>query len=114
MITQREKDKAREELELKKRHLEDSLKNYSAIFTEAPKNVEDRASFVTTRLIAESNHKASKKMLQDVIVALARLDNGTWGICVDCGEEISEDRRAAMCWVSRDKSCQEKIGLRVR
>ena len=29
---------------------------------------------------------------EEALAALARLDNGTFGICVDCGEQINEER----------------------
>lgn len=35
-----------------------------------------------------------KRMLDDVDAALARIDDGTYGICASCGEEIGSDRMA--------------------
>ena len=114
MITQKEKDRVRRELELKKRNLEEASRHFSAKPLEAPKNREELAVFSTDLEREKSNHKATEEMLKAVTAALARLDDGTWGICIDCGEEISEDRRTAMCWVSRDKPCQEKKGVKIR
>jgi DnaK suppressor protein len=39
--------------------------------------------------------------LAEVDAALLRLDSGTFGICIECGTEISEDRISAIPWVSR-------------
>ena len=114
MINQKEKDKAREELELKKRHLEEASSRFSAKPRESPRNREELAVFSTDLQREESNHKATEEMLKAVTAALARLDNGTWGECVDCPNEISEDRRTAMPWVSRCKLCQEKKGVKIR
>ncbi|PJE69105.1 hypothetical protein COU96_01545 [Candidatus Shapirobacteria bacterium CG10_big_fil_rev_8_21_14_0_10_38_14] len=116
MITQEEKDRVRRELEPKKRNLEEASNRFSANakLREAPKNREELAVFSTDLKKEETNHKATEEMLKAVTAALGRLDDGTWGECVDCGNEISEDRRAAMCWVSRCKPCQEKKGVKVR
>ena len=35
-----------------------------------------------------------KTMLDDVDAALARIDDGTYGTCASCGEEIGSDRMA--------------------
>jgi DnaK suppressor protein len=40
--------------------------------------------------------------------ALRRLDEGTYGICDDCGREISEARLKAIPFARRCKDCQEK------
>ena len=114
MITKEEKDRVREELELKKRHLIESLDHYSLIPADASRKREEIADAATARILRENNHNASKKMLEDVEAALIKLDDDAWGICIDCDNEISEDRRNAMCWVTRCKPCQEKKGVKVR
>jgi len=38
--------------------------------------------------------------------ALARMDAGTYGICVDCGKPISEARLLAVPFAIRDAGCQ--------
>jgi DnaK suppressor protein len=40
--------------------------------------------------------------------ALDRVDKGTYGICIDCGEKISEKRLAAMPEALRCARCQEE------
>jgi DnaK suppressor protein len=39
--------------------------------------------------------------------ALTRLDNGTYGNCFDCGEEIAEKRLRALPFAVRCKDCEE-------
>jgi DnaK suppressor protein len=39
--------------------------------------------------------------------ALARLEEGTYGYCFDCGEEISERRLRALPFAVRCKDCEE-------
>jgi DNA-binding NtrC family response regulator len=46
--------------------------------------------------------------LRDAREALRRLDNGVFGICLDCEEDISLKRLAAVPWAARCIVCQER------
>jgi len=48
------------------------------------------------------------KILQAIEGALRRIDNGTYGICRDCGEPIAEARLNAIPWTRSCVSCKEK------
>ena len=48
------------------------------------------------------------KILQAIEEALVRLDKGTYGVCRDCGEPISEARLTAIPWTRVCISCKEK------
>ena len=45
-------------------------------------------------------------ILEAIEAALGRLDDGTYGICPDCGEAIGEDRLQAVPWAPRCLRCQ--------
>lgn len=45
--------------------------------------------------------------LQKIDEALARLEEGTYGYCFECGEEISERRLRALPFAVRCKDCEE-------
>jgi DnaK suppressor protein len=45
--------------------------------------------------------------LQKIEEALARLDEGTYGNCFECGDEISEPRLRALPFAVRCKDCEE-------
>ncbi len=47
--------------------------------------------------------------LAQVRSALDRLDEGTFGECLQCGNEIGEKRLEAVPWTPHCISCQEKI-----
>ncbi len=47
-------------------------------------------------------------LLEAVEEALRRLGDGTYGLCIDCGQPIPEKRLAAIPWAVRDKACQER------
>lgn len=46
--------------------------------------------------------------LQDIEAALARIADGSYGICADCGEEIGRERLKAYPAAVRCLACQEK------
>jgi DnaK suppressor protein len=52
--------------------------------------------------------------LEDVNDALARIDEGTFGQCADCGEEINPDRLGALPWARRCIACQGQLERPVR
>lgn len=58
------------------------------------------------RLTATESELA--RLLKDTERALARIENGTYGICADCGQSISPERLAVMPTASLCASCQEK------
>jgi DnaK suppressor protein len=48
------------------------------------------------------------KILQAIEEALRRIDNGTYGICRDCGEPIAQARLNAIPWTRVCIKCKEK------
>jgi DnaK suppressor protein len=51
-------------------------------------------------------------LLTEVTQALKRIDEGTYGICVVCGNPIPEKRLEAIPWASRDVNCEQKVEQR--
>jgi DnaK suppressor protein len=51
------------------------------------------------------------KMRQNIDEALIRLDEGSYGVCSDCGIEISEKRLKAVPFARRCVACQSKEEL---
>jgi len=45
----------------------------------------------------------------DAEAALARLEAGTYGVCIDCGDKIVEDRLSFRPEAARCLPCQEKF-----
>jgi DnaK suppressor protein len=48
------------------------------------------------------------KILQAIEEALSRIDKGTYGVCRDCGEQISPARLKAIPWTRVCITCKEK------
>lgn len=65
-----------------------------------------------TSLADADREEASMEVLQRqqerVREALARIDAGTYGRCVDCGRELSDERLDARPEASRCVDCQQK------
>ncbi len=55
----------------------------------------DRANLETDRNFLLRIRDRERKLILKIKEALARIDDGTFGICEECGEEISEDRLKA-------------------
>lgn len=51
------------------------------------------------------------RIRKDIDDALNRLDEGTYGICIDCGEEISEGRLKVVPFATHCVRCQERNEL---
>ena len=50
------------------------------------------------------------KILQAIEEALRRIDDGTYGVCRDCGEPIASARLNAIPWTRVCITCKEKQG----
>ena len=53
------------------------------------------------------------KLLREVSDALARMDHGHYGICLECEEPISAKRLDAVPWARYCVTCQEQIAARI-
>jgi RNA polymerase-binding protein DksA len=50
-----------------------------------------------------------EQLLEDVEAALARIEAGTYGKCVECGREISRDRLNALPWAPTCIECARQM-----
>ena len=53
--------------------------------------------------------EAAQARSAEAEAALARLDAGTYGACIDCGEKIAEERLSFRPEAARCLPCQEKF-----
>ncbi len=114
MISPETEAACKEELLVKERNLEEYLESHSQVLAgELPRDREELAGARQNREIETYNHNNSRQMLIDVKTALKKLKTHSFGVCVKCQNDIREDRLRARPWVSRCKSCQEKVGLRI-
>ncbi len=71
----------------------------------------DQALLDLEREMGISLQEKRNRERQMIDEALVRLEEGTYGICVECGTEISEKRLAVMPFARLCVECQEKIEL---
>jgi DnaK suppressor protein len=64
---------------------------------------DDNEVHVNIRLL-----QTDAKLLRAIEAAIARIDNGNFGVCTMCEEEISEARLNAVPWTSVCIACKEK------
>lgn len=62
-------------------------------------DIQDDIEFALIQMKAETLNKIDE--------ALSRLDEGSYGYCFECGEEIAEQRLRALPFAVRCKNCEE-------
>lgn len=68
----------------------------------------DAASDLAEAEISVTVGLTLQEELHEIDMALERLDNGSYGICIDCGKPISRERLEAIPWALRCIACQER------
>lgn len=71
----------------------------------------DRIQQASDHDFVVSNLERNAGQLREVRAALARIDDGTFGICAGCEEPINRKRLAAVPWASSCIVCQEAADL---
>lgn len=74
---------------------------------EGTEDIVDRANNSYNRELMFSLSDAERQRLIDVDGALARIDEGGYGVCANCGREIGELRLEAVPWARFCVDCQE-------
>lgn len=70
-------------------------------------DLKDIAASEAQTWLADSQARQARGELEDVRAALARLRDGSYGLCVDCGEPIDLRRLAALPAAARCAACQD-------
>lgn len=86
-----------------------SLRDNALEQTEDRSREDDDGSDVTIRLQSLSQVDVKSKDIQKIDEALRRIDNGTFGICEECGQLIRKQRLAHMPIARHCIECQQKI-----
>jgi len=97
-------------LEDRRREIQEKLRSIRETLPEEASLVRDAEEQSVTDFVQEVDF-ALMQMKSDTLVkideALQRLDQGTYGQCSDCGNEIPEVRLKALPFATRCRSCQE-------
>ena len=69
-------------------------------------HIADSATATLNREIDYTLEENSEHVLSAIDDALKRIEGGTFGVCVNCGKAISEDRLAALPWATTCIDCK--------
>jgi RNA polymerase-binding protein DksA len=70
-----------------------------------PADDEDRATERQGDELLEQVGNAGAEELRAIDAALARIESGTYGVCTNCGEEISPERLETLPYATRCRHC---------
>ena len=103
------KKEARKVLETKRRELLSGTSDREEILIENAAEDFDRLQQQMNREVAIRNLDRESKLLKEVNAAMKRVDEGSYGTCLRCEEEIPEKRMKAVPWAAYCVACQEAI-----
>ena len=94
-MTKAELEKFKTILETKQRELSGSLRNRDEIAIEKAPDALDEVQLAGERELAIRNLDRDSSVLRKVSSALLRIEDGSFGVCEECGEEIQVKRLEA-------------------
>src|SRR5215468_2989859 len=106
-MTKTELNKYKQLLETKQTDLAGGLRNREGITIEKTADALDEVQLAGERELAIRNLDRESNMLRNVRSALARIADGSYGICMHCEEEIKPKRLDAVPWTKYCIRCQE-------
>jgi RNA polymerase-binding transcription factor len=74
----------------------------------ADQHMADTATETVEREIGNTLEEHDERLLEAIGAALQRIENGTYGKCVNCGAQIPEERLEAMPWATLCIECKRK------
>jgi DnaK suppressor protein len=107
-MTKTELNKFKKILETKQDELEKIVRNRDAITIEKSADALDEVQHAAERELAIRNLDRESNLLRNVRSALRRIEDGSYGTCLHCEEEISPKRLAAVPWAPFCIQCQEQ------
>ena len=107
-MTTNEMNAYKEILEKKQDELERVVGNRDAIAIEKSADALDEVQHASERELAIRNLDRESNLLRNVRSALRRIEDGNYGICLHCEEDISPKRLAAVPWAPYCIQCQEE------
>lgn len=106
-MTKSELNKYQKILEAKQAELEAFVRNREGIAIEKSPDALDEVQHAAERELAIRNLDRESNLLRNVRAALRRIDEGNFGVCLHCEEDISPKRVNAVPWTPFCIQCQE-------
>jgi DnaK suppressor protein len=108
-VTKTEVDRFRTFLTGKVAELESFTRHREGIAVERSADQLDEIEAASQRTLAVCNLDRNFNRLRDVRAALHRIEEGSFGICQECDEEIHAKRLAAVPWAPHCIRCQQVL-----
>src|SRR5947208_15031977 len=106
-MTQTELNKYKAVLEAKQAELSAGLRNREDIAIEKTPDAIDEVQLAGERELAIRTLDRESNLLRNVNGALARIADGSYGVCLHCEEDIKPKRLDAVPWTKYCIKCQE-------
>ncbi|HTP33695.1 MAG TPA: TraR/DksA family transcriptional regulator [Candidatus Acidoferrales bacterium] len=106
-MNQTELKKYKTILETKAAELSAGLRNRDEIAIEKTPDAIDEVQLAGERELAIRNLDRESNLLRNVKGALARIADGSYGVCLHCEEDIKPKRLDAVPWTKYCITCQE-------
>jgi DnaK suppressor protein len=106
-MTKSELNKYRSILEAKQAELEQFVRNREGIAIEKSPDALDEVQHASERELAIRNLDRESNLLRNVRAALRRIEEGSFGVCLHCEEDINPKRLNAVPWAAFCIQCQE-------
>jgi DnaK suppressor protein len=106
-MTKSELNKYKSVLESKQTELVHMLRNRDGIAIEKCPDSLDEVQYATERELAIRSLDRDSNLLRNVRAALDRIEEGSFGVCLHCEEDISPKRLAAVPFTAFCIVCQE-------
>ncbi len=102
-----ELEKYKATLLAKQTELSGGLRNRDDILIEKTPDALDEVQLAGERELAIRNLDREANLLRNVRAALFRINEGSYGVCMHCEEEIKPKRLEALPWAAFCINCQE-------
>jgi DnaK suppressor protein len=106
-MTKSELSKYKHVLEAEQAELLHLVRNREGIAIEKSPDAFDEVQHATERELAIRNLDRESNLLRNVRGALRRIEDGSFGVCLHCEEDIGLKRLAAVPWAAFCIQCQE-------
>ncbi|HAX41489.1 MAG: TraR/DksA family transcriptional regulator [Bryobacteraceae bacterium] len=106
-MTKTELNKYKRMLEEKFDELSKAVRDREGIAIEKSPDALDEVQHAAERELAIRNLDRESQLLRNVRAALRRINDGTYGVCLHCEEDINPKRLNAVPWAPFCIQCQE-------
>ena len=80
-----------------------------SVVEDYPQDAAERASIYASKEFFFAHSTQERRLLKMVAEALERIDDGSYGHCVSCDDEINPKRLEAVPWARYCLHCQERL-----